>query len=243
MYINNFKGDSFMKLRKIITGVIIILLAFTQYGTAFSEKMKKTSCNSVKVSAKQIKYKTKNIQIDMQIPILCGMKDKVYQNSLNKEIVSKLLKTKQQMEKESKEFGNYEYRVTYMLTRSGNRFSLGITSYYYTGGAHGSSGTEYYNIVNESKAGRFYITDLFKPESNYIEIINSFVKDRIKENRLYYSENEEIFRTIEPDRSFYLDGDKLVICFAEYEIAPYSAGSPQIPISLSMLKSILKINS
>jgi len=51
-----------------------------------------------------------------------------------------------------------------------------------------------------------------------------------------YFEGDMGFKSISDKQDFYLDGDNLVICFGQYEIAPYASGMPEFKIPLAFLK-------
>lgn len=123
-------------------------------------------------------------------------------------------------------------------TNEKNVFSLSLYNYAYTGGAHGM--TLQQSLTFDAVTGKRYsLAELFKPGSNYIEVISAIVAASIAKRGI---ETLEPFKSISPDQSFYIADRSLVIYFQLYELAAYVYGFLYFPISVYELQSIINEN-
>ncbi len=94
------------------------------------------------------------------------------------------------------------------------------------------------------------LADLFQPEANYVFPISREIKAQMAEQvnagqADYFLpggiwSDEECFQSIQPDQNFYIDENgRLVIVFAEYEVAPGSMGAPEFVIPTDVLDGLL----
>jgi hypothetical protein len=117
--------------------------------------------------------------------------------------------------------------------------SIGFSNFAYT--PHAAHGMTY--IKSETwdlTTGRTYkLKDLFKPNSNYVEVLNRLIKAQIKALNL---DTLEPFKTIRPDQDYYIADKALVIYFQLYEITAYVYGFPMFPISVFDLQNIIDEN-
>ena len=93
------------------------------------------------------------------------------------------------------------------------------------------------------KNGEFLnLSDLFKDEVNYKEVINNEIRKQIEDMAQKDKENAGVyqFTTISDNQKFYIQDDNIVIFFDLYEIAPYAAGIPEFKINIKSLNHILK---
>jgi len=115
-------------------------------------------------------------------------------------------------------------------------FSVTLTNYAYTPQmAHGM--TFMGSVTTDIQTGKLYtLRDLFKPGSDYVNVISNIIKLQIKERNIPTLNG---FTTIKPDQDFYIADKALVIYFQLYEITPYYVGFPMFPISVYDLESII----
>jgi hypothetical protein len=206
--------------------------------------------NKVKVESKTIKSNIDNVKVNIKIPVVKGLKDAVYQEKLNHLIEDTAKKELKEFEEQAKELSklNIEWKpemnVEYEIKSEGDILSFVVDSYFYTGGAHGISRKDYYNIdANDSKA--IELADLFKENSDFKTIINDEInkqiKEQVAEGEKSYFTGENGFVTINDDSSFYIDKDgNLVITFQQYDIAPGYMGHPEFKIPNESIVQILK---
>lgn len=83
------------------------------------------------------------------------------------------------------------------------------------------------------------LADLFKPGSNYVEVLSNIVKEQIKQRDMLLLDG---FTEIRPNQDFYIADKSLVIYFQLYEITPYVVGFPMFPISVFELEEIIDPN-
>ena len=83
------------------------------------------------------------------------------------------------------------------------------------------------------------LPELFKPGSNYVEVISTIVKKQIEQRDILLLDE---FTGINPNQDFYIADKSLVIYFQLYEISPYVVGFPMFPISVFDLEEIIDLN-
>lgn len=115
-------------------------------------------------------------------------------------------------------------------------FSVTMSNYAYTPQmAHGM--TFLGSVTADVQTGKLYtLRELFKPGSNYIQVLSDMIKVQIKERQI---PTLNAFTTIKADQDFYIADKALVIYFQLYEITPYYVGFPMFPISVYALEPII----
>jgi hypothetical protein len=109
---------------------------------------------------------------------------------------------------------------------------------FYFGAAHGMPTMIYPSI--DLVSGSFYeLKDLFKPGSNYVNIISDIIAQQIKNDPQYSYIFPDEYKGIAGDQPFFVKEDALYIYFTPYEIAPYAAGFPTFRIPYTELMSII----
>ncbi|WP_075619895.1 DUF3298 and DUF4163 domain-containing protein [Paenisporosarcina indica] len=117
-------------------------------------------------------------------------------------------------------------------------FSLSLSVYSFTGGAHGM--TIIKSLSFDVSSGQLYeLSDLFKPNSDYVTKLSSIIAGKIKDWKTLLLEP---FSKISNNQDFYLADHSLVIYFQLYEITPYVAGFPYFPIPILDIQDIIKPN-
>lgn len=193
--------------------------------------------SEVKITSRSVKEKNDGLSVDLNIPVIAGMKDKKYEAQWN-DIVSRHVMedleaskkmAKEDAEQEPEYFRPHELIVRYAVkTNSNGVLSLAVQTYTYTGGAHGGTRIDTYNIADKDEAARIELKDLFG--ASYKDIIDQHIKEEIaKEPDNYFP---DAFEGITDTQSFYIENGQAVIVFGEYEIAPYAAGRPEFRIAI-----------
>ena len=134
--------------------------------------------NSV-LTPKHIKENTELMEVSITLPVVNGLTDIAYQEELNNLIASRADKLKEEImalaleyAQEAKE-NNYEIRQFQIYTEyelktdSDQVLSFIVTNYTYTGGAHGNTQVDYYNI-NKKANKAIGLADLFVEGSDYV---------------------------------------------------------------------------
>ncbi len=198
----------------------------------------------VKVDTQQIESSTDSLSLNMQIPVISGMANKTLQENINKEIMDNAMRIKTELENDCQEYlkdaeeynfpvHQYELYVTYKAYTNGGVLSLVVETYQYTGGAHGITWRDYYNLdIQNGK--RLSLHELFKDGTDYVNIINKEIKkqiaDRTESGQGVYFEGDMGFQSISENHPFYIKDKHIVICFSVYEIAPYVTGMPEFQL-------------
>lgn len=143
---------------------------------------------------------------------------------------------------------NKSLDITYdIITDNENLFTLKINGLEIN--ASGYMFSKIYN-VDKNTGNILELKDIFKKDSNYINIISEDIKRQMKEqmdndeSKVYFL-NEDIptgnFEKIDENQNFYFNKDNnLVICFDEYEVAPGYMGTVEFIILKDVIKDILK---
>lgn len=138
---------------------------------------------------------------------------------------------------------DFEYSMGNNIDSITNDIITTSVGYYtYLGGAHGSYYLKYYNIdihngdiINEKL--------LFK--NNYKEKLTSLIQNAIAKLNSSPNEDDHLYLLVEltevvPNDNFYFGKNGLVYVFNQYEIAPYAQGIPEVTLSYSEVRSIIK---
>lgn len=198
-----------------------------------------SSQDGVKVTANPVQQQLDQLKVDMSVPVISGMKDTQYQAKLNEQIASKAnkdlesMKAQAQKDAEQAKQAGFEVRPYELLVKydvksdggsgSSNRLSIQVTTYTFTGGAHGMTRIDNYNALNNDQARNIELSDLFG--SQYKDMMNKQIQAEIdKQPEKYFQDG---FKGISDSQSFYIEKGDAVLVFGQYEIAPYSSGTPE----------------
>jgi hypothetical protein len=200
----------------------------------------------VKVTSRVVKEKTDIMETDLNIPVVSGQLETGVLAAINKRFEEDAMKLKQTLEAEVKDYAadceaaGYPIRPYQLFTRyqqcslNDDILSLYVDYYQYTGGAHGMTNRQAYNI--DLKSGKLLsLAELFKPGYDYKAVIDKEISRQITLDPEPYFEGEMGFKGIAPEHNYYLEGENLVIYFNQYEIAPYAAGICEFKIPLTLL--------
>jgi hypothetical protein len=130
--------------------------------------------------------------------------------------------------------------MTYDYVKLGEILSVQINIDSYYGGAHGMS--QRLSITSNTSTGEIYeFKDLFKDNTDYNQVITNLILREITKNpEIYFSDYTETIKNKNGNYEFYIDGDKVVVYFGLYDIAPYAAGIRYFTIDSEEIKDILK---
>ncbi|SFK73859.1 Copper amine oxidase N-terminal domain-containing protein [Paenibacillus sp. 1_12] len=121
------------------------------------------------------------------------------------------------------------YKVTY---NEQNRLSLYIDYYMYLGGAHGM--TERVPYTFDLTTGNLLtLQEAAAGNANYVSIINNEIMKQYKEDGLSLLAP---FKTIEPERPYFLKHNGVVIYFNQYEYTAYASGMPEFEIPFASFR-------
>lgn len=200
---------------------------------------------AVKVTTKVIEETSDLLTVKISVPVISGMLDTSYQDKLNASIEAKATKEigelkalaaddKKSAEENDYPFHAYELNVTYELKADGSTAAKGIVSftvstYEYTGGAHGGTAVEGYNIVNSQKAVELTLEQALGDGG--FAAANSAVRYTISKNPDNFFPDAMTTFKIDADHTYFVDSKGIVnLVFQQYEIAPYAGGIINIPV-------------
>ncbi len=120
---------------------------------------------------------------------------------------------------------------------------LQVTSWSYTGGAHGNGATKTW-LVDKMTAKDLLLEDVFSELDSVTAIGESYFRklyelepDANLDDAGFWFENNRFHL----NDNFSIVGDKIVFLYNSYEIAPYSAGETVIEMQLEEIRNYLKI--
>lgn len=206
------------------------------------------------IEEKRIIIKRPEIHLDIRIPQFKNMQDEANLKKLNQLLYKQANERKQQMFELAKEYNKdiikdglspilFEYLETYSVISTIKPYlTIETNRYQYSGGAHGINELSYINWNTETNK-QVYIGDLFKKDVDYLQLINTLVKEEISRRSAlgeYFFSGSDGFQTIQQTQPFYInkEGD-LMIVFNVYEIAPYASGPIYIKLPLMKLAPYL----
>lgn len=109
---------------------------------------------------------------------------------------------------------------------------------YYFGAAHGMP-TKVYVHINLSNGNIYELKDLFKTDSNYLQVISDIVGKQIKDMGENFYIFPDTYKGIRENQPFYVDENNLYVYFTPYEIAAFAAGFPTFKIPFTEIANII----
>lgn len=189
------------------------------------------------------------VKITIQIPKLKNTRDIDLENQFNNMIQDKVKAIVEDVKSMAQEAANddmlhakYEVHIsTEVKYQSRDFVSLVMYYYTFTGGAHGNTIIETYNLdLSTNKI--VTLKDIFNSNCDYETIIKEEVLKQIEERMtdffeesIEYVKNENI-----SERPFTISKEALEIYYQDYEIAPHSSGLPVFKIDIGKIKTCLK---
>lgn len=233
-------------MKRIVSIVLLVSLLMSSVPLVFAE-------DNFQVSHAEIKNSDDIKEINVLIPIFEGFKgaDEVNKRVLNIALdavgdANSTAKSMVALKDELLEKGEtaasmvVSLDMTYDYVKLGEILSLQLNLYSYSGGAHGTS--QVISITTNTLTGEIYeIKDLFKEEVDYNRLITDMILKEIEKDPVnYFPDYEETIVSKDGNYSFYIDGDKLVVYFGLYDIAPYAAGIRYFMVESEDIKDILR---
>lgn len=216
---------------------------------AINKKIK--SADPLTVSSTPMSKDTNEIREYLQIPIFTGQINPNILTHVNDNIKNDIMEFKSQMESaaddyakemknQGKHFTPFEISNTYIVTyNKDNILSVSLIYHEYINGKSSYIRTSYNYDLQTGES--MPLGSLFRPGTNYIDILNRKVREILRKNSNLYSPDAlQRFKGIEEDHPYYLDNNNLNLFFGFNEIAPVSGEIPIIKIPLSELSGILK---
>lgn len=226
---------------KRLKGVIILLiLLFTACGVE-KEKGKEKEIEKL-----EYKGATNNYKYNLVIPQISNVQseDISYFNLSLQEnarlIIDELLESTEDL----KQSTPYEAEMSYEVKENSFEItSILLKIYTYTGGAHGNTTLETYNIGDKDLKLINFETFFNENAKSYFELkINDAIENKEKVKNI---NGDEVIFFEEPEINIknavmYFEGDSVKFVFPLYDLAPYSSGMPVFKFSKDEIKKYMK---
>ncbi len=221
-------------MKKLIFPLLCITIAAGLCG-ACSSKDKFT------VEPIHIQEKTDYVNIKIKLPLIFGFSKADELNQIiakkTEESIKEIREAGLAMQEQGSEFAAVLHSE-YNYFHNDDIVSLWISWDNYTGGAHGLYWVDSYTFNTES--GKIYdFPSLFSEESEGVEQVTAEMLDEIKSD-VYFSTAAETIKNYQGQYNFLINGDKLIVYFPLYEIAPYAAGIRSFEFDQKELGDLLK---
>jgi len=230
-------------MKKAYKSIIIILLLTTNwciYPHSMLISVEDNYVNKTNIVDKIVKEKTNFINIDVEIPQIVGLSNENKERGINNEILdwtNSWIKETKDASESLKPTIPYELMARYTITNNEEILSFYIDYYQFSGGAHGITTRNTYNI--DAKTGKkLMLKDLFAEGYDYKTYINNEISKEVNKHPEYYFTGKEGFNGIKENQSFYIKNNKIIIHFPYYEIAPYVTGMPEFEIEMKKWKKL-----
>ena len=141
--------------------------------------------------------------------------------------------------------GPYELDITYdTTTHSADIYTLLLTVYQFTGGAHGSTALLPYTFdLKNNKV--LTLDDLFTNTADALKAVEPLAQDAIKTAIGADMTQDDVLTsgtapTVDNYQFFSLDKDSITFYFQQYQVGPYAIGIQIVTSPLAQLSSVLK---
>ncbi|HHV97500.1 MAG TPA: DUF3298 and DUF4163 domain-containing protein [Clostridiaceae bacterium] len=183
-----------------------------------------------------------NGEMVVDYPVIVSMPNQAVQYRINRAILNLVNKLHNEqirrlIEQGYKDISRLSVQGWYEIkTNERGVLSLSIGNYTFAyPSAHGL--TIIKSLTFDVNTGKIYeLKDLFKPGSDYVKKLSAAVNEQIKQREIPLLSP---FKGIKPDQDYYIADKVLVLYFQLYELAPYSYGFPQFPISVYSISDII----
>lgn len=229
--------------------VVLALLLSVPFISTVQAKVK-VETSSISAVKKYVETGTADYDVTLRIPVVNGMVDEQLQAKVNAVFESKARKFAEDIINESvafvrdaEEYGfpirTFAAYTDYEVTLNTEEFlSLYITYYSFTGGAHGMTFVEVYNI--DLQTGKsIELKDMFLGNVDYKSPINEEIRRLMSEKPERYFRDCLLTAAISEEQSYYLTNEGIVVHFGLYELAPYSSGVSEFLITYDKIRTLI----
>ena len=232
-------------MREGFTKSIVCFLIFTVIillSTGCAAQSKPVSSSFV-IEGKATQKSGPNLEINLNVPVLSGFDAA---QAINERIQKSVAAAEKDTEEAAAILARTPSEVKagltsgYLYSKSGNLVSLWLMMQNYSGGAHGLYWTDTYTF-NTGTSEIYRFPDLFREGYASAAMVTEKVIKEIEANPdRYFPSAIESIKKYGNNLPYYINGNKLVVFFPLYEIAPYAAGISFFDFDAGELKDILK---
>lgn len=245
-----------------ILGIVYCMLFTMTYAKTNSGKEKPGAAifvmatdSNPSVCPKSYNTQSDVISLDIKVPKFNGLTDSRFQKQLNQKLLKEALERKKHAILEANQYNKemirdglkpikFEYLESYSVIPSPSPYyTLEFFKYQYSGGAHGLGELRYLTVDYKNNR-EVSLIDLFKPNVDYKTLINEQIQEqiqkRIQQGDVFFI-GQDGFVGIKDQQNFYINQNGvIIIVFNVYEIAPYAAGTIEIPLNMDRLLPYMK---
>lgn len=227
-----------MRISKLACFLVILLLA-----TLAAE-----AAAPVDIEVRTLKKSGKGWSVEMKYPQMTGRAPRQWVRQFNRHIVRYVNQTVAAFQKEVQEAGGpgsgetdwQIWQETEVPLRTDAYVSVVMKGGQYTGGAHPNPFVETV-LYDVARARVLRLGDLFRKDSGWLQKLSDIAVAQLRK-KLTVVEPGWIENGAAPTAQnyqfFYLSGQRLVILFPPYQVAPYAEGYIEVSIPFQRLRGI-----
>jgi len=231
-------------MKKLGLAGLVLILVCGMWGTgaaasSYWQRMAQGYPNQLVVSEYRYEYRSPELEITAQVPQLAGAPDPVWEEQFNQnlrqavqDLAAFLQETAHMVLEEEPIFAAFPFQGIVQFEVKLNRgglLSIVLTTYTFTGGAHGMTYCDYIN-VDLTTGQELSFFELF-PIEEEIDRAAEAINEKIAQEPQWFFIDQFTPGLFTADQGFYLTETDAVICFGLYEIAPYAAGIQEFPVA------------
>lgn len=244
----------------LITGVILIVKNNSLTVPQVNKTQESPVASELNIQTKIIKEDNAagRYTLDIQYPEITGFRDSNAEKVVNEKIAKIVTDRVKEFKKSAAESGSFAQDNDFMsgldiryeiAQLNENIISLSLQiSNFSAGAAHPSNYNLAFNYQpSSSQSEELILSDLFKTDSNYLEILSEISREDLNSQ---FKDEPELKEFINPGtepleenfKNFVLKKSTLVLIFDPYQVAPGVAGTRTVSISKDKIKDILNPN-
>ena len=190
---------------------------------------------STRIRIISVSFKTQYLNI--VYPQVDGLINQVTLDKMNEAIDRTLNDCLKQHFIFMKDFDEFTITGKYKVTVNKNNV-LGLNFQFYSIGKMAANGIETLNSLTfDISTGSLYgFSDLFKPDSQYEQILSDLVRQQIKDKNIPTISE---YPGVSKDQQFYLTPNALVLYYPALTFTPHYVGIPEFVIAFDRIKAII----
>lgn len=244
-----------INIKKSVIGVaasVAVVIGILNVSPAFADALEEVPIvgNIVKlVVVKNYRIKDNNIEANINIAQIDGLKNKELQDNLNETFMKEGKEAYENLLKEIPDLGQgRKYVGVDYNIKSETESILSIELSKLEVQASGYETRKHY-VIDKEKQVVLTLPLIFKDKS-YVDVISDNIKEQMRkqmkedEEKMYFLDSEDYFKEydfkkIKENQDFYINSNNdLVICFDEYEVAPGYMGPVEFVIPKEIVNSL-----
>jgi uncharacterized protein len=137
----------------------------------------------------------------------------------------------------------WELAIDYDETYTATRFwAVGLSSYSYTGGAHGG-GQHLPVVIDRSTAEQIPPAGLFLPDADWLTVVSDYSYEALASRKVFKDDDGWLREGTAPELENYRKllplADGLHVFFEQYQVGPYVIGSHEVTVPYDRLSGLL----